>query len=244
MVMRLSAAVQLTDDLTGLPITGSNARVWIEGQKPPIKKNDGRSIFVDLPEGEHILIAEGGIYARTEVPCRVSPGKFESITIRLLPNKLYPVPSDTVRIEGKAAPGALVRIYSADRAKAFKLLSDAEEGSDTIGIYHAAGINIEGKLLKIITSDDKQEYIRIASAENAENSEYFLTEKLSSGYAKIGTVIVPVSECRADDRGEFMLLMKAGAEKEVICEVQGEKGPVQKKTDIGGSSYIKTDLTE
>ena len=40
LVMRLSAAVRLVDDLTGLPVKGSNARVWIDGQKPPIKKDD------------------------------------------------------------------------------------------------------------------------------------------------------------------------------------------------------------
>lgn len=245
MVMRLSVAVQLTDDLTGAPIRGSNARVWIEGQKPPIKKADGRSIFVDLPAGEYVLNAEGGIYSRTAVNCTVEEGRAENITIRLLPNRLYPVSSDAVRIEGRAEPGAVVRIYTADRSRAYKLLSDVEAGVRVIGIYHGEGVNIEGKLLKIIAPGEQGEFIRVISAESGDRSEYQLSAELSAAYPKIGTVIVPVSECIADDNGGIMLLLKSGSgSSEMICEMSGKAGIVQKKIDISGSNYIKVDLTE
>lgn len=245
MVMRLSISVQLTDDLTGAPIKGSGARVWIDGQKPPIKKDDGRNIFVDLPEGDYVLNAEGGFYAHTEVNCRVSSGKAENITLRLLPNKLYPVPSDVVRLEGKAAPGSVVRIYSSDRSSAYKLLSDVKKGDSVIGIYHGAGINIEGKLLKIISPDEKGEYIRILASENSERSEYQLSSGLKAAYPKIGTVIVPVSECEPDTDGEFTLLLKNGSGgSEMICEMQNGKKIKEKKIDISGSNYIKADLTK
>ena len=47
---RVSLAVLLIDDLTGMPVRGSNARAWIEGEKPPIKKNDGwKSFYEALP---------------------------------------------------------------------------------------------------------------------------------------------------------------------------------------------------
>jgi hypothetical protein len=60
-------------------------------------------------------------------------------------------------------------------------------------------------------------------------------------------VIVPVSECTADDNGGIMLLLKSGSgngSPEMICEVSGSNGTVQKKIDISGSNYIKVDLTE
>lgn len=243
MVMRLSVSVLLTDDLTGEPVKGSGARVWIDGQKPPIKKDDGRNIFVDLPEGEYVLNAEGGFYAHTEVHCRVSSGKAENITVRLLPNRLYPVPPDTVRIEGKAVPDTAVRIYSADKASAYKLLSDVKKESSVIGIYHGDGINIEGKLLKIISPAGKGEYIRVLSAENSERSEYLLSDGLKAAYPKIGTVIVPVSECMTDADGDFMLLLRnSSGGSEMICEVQNGKKTTVKSIDISGSNYIKTDL--
>ena len=245
MVMRLSISVLLTDDLTGAPIKGSSARVWIDGQKPPIKKNDGRSIFVDLPEGEYLLHAEGGFYAHTEVRCRVTSDKAENITIRLIPNRLYPLPSDTVRIEGRTVPGSVVRVYSSDRSSAYKLLSDVKKGDSVIGIYHGAGINIEGKLLKIISPDDKTEYIRVLSAENSERSEYLLSGELKASFPKIGTVIVPVSECEPDADGNVTILVKKGSGgSEMICEIQNGKKITEKKINISGSNCIKADLTK
>ena len=244
MVMKLSLTVQLTDDLTGLPVTGSNARVWIEGQKPPIGKADGRSIFVDLPVGEYTLNAEGGFYSHTEVSCRITEDRAECITIRLLPNKQYPLPKDLVKIEGRAEPDTLIRAYSADRNSGYKLLSDTEKGNTVIGIYHGAGININGKLMKIISSDDNSEYIRIMSLENEDRSEYLLSEKLTGVYPKIGTVIVPVSECKTDSAGNFMLLLKNGKSgTQFIFEYKKKKRTIRKTIELSDTNYIKADLT-
>ena len=243
MIMKFSVSVHLIDDLTGLPITGSNARVWIDGQKPPIKKDDGVSIFVDLPDGDYILNAEGGFYARTEYSCSIVEGRYQNITIRLLPNRQYPVPPDIVRIEGKAEPDLTIRVYSSDRNFAYKLLSEAEKGSDVLGIYHNSEENIEGRTLKIISADGKSEYIRIASAKDDDRSEYLLSGKLGSGYPKIGTIIVPVSEHTADDSGNFVIMIKRNSGSEFIMEYQKKKRTVRKEIVISDSNNIKTDLT-
>ena len=245
MVMRLSLSVQLIDDLTGAPVRGSNARVWIEGQKPAIVKPDGRYVFVDVPEGEYTVNAEGGLYSRVGIGCRISADRAENITLRLLPNRQYPVPDDAVCIEGKTAPDTAVRIYSTDKTAAYKLLSDARKGSSVIGIYHAAGLNLEGKLLRIISPKDKGEYIRIMSAKNEERSEYQLSGELGGAFPKIGTVIVPVSECVSDGKGDFMLLLRKGSLSgtELICSVQTDKGETEKKIAVSESNYIKSDLT-
>ncbi|MBQ3842792.1 MAG: carboxypeptidase regulatory-like domain-containing protein [Ruminiclostridium sp.] len=243
-VMRLSVTVQLIDDLTGLTVKGSNARVWIEGQKPPIVKPDGRYIFVNVPPGEYTVNAEGGIYALTAAECKIREGKADNITLRLLPNKNYPVPEDIIRIEGRALPGVPVRFWLADRGTAYKLLSDAAKGSTVIGIYHNAGINIEGRLLKVISPDDKSEYIRITGAGDGERSEYLLGGSLGSDFPKIGTIIVPVSECVPGSDGSFMMLLKGITGGEMICEYQKGKKTVQKKIDISGSGNITIDLTK
>ncbi len=241
MLMRVSATVQLIDDLTGLPVKGSNARVWIEGQRPPIKKNDGIFIFTDLSEGEHTLNAEGGQYAAAQVACTVDAKTCPNITLRLLPNKLYPVPFDAVRIEGRAIPGSVVRICSADRSNSLKLLSDAEKGSSVIGIYINSDINISGKLLKIISDEDKCEYIRVSGIENKERSEYRLEGELAQSHPKMGTSVMQISECRADSNGDFMLMIKNGSSDKMICEFDDpEKNTITQKTiDIGDNKYIR-----
>lgn len=244
LVIRVSLAVLLTDDLTGAPITGSNARVWISGQKPPVKKKDGRSVFVDLPEGEYVLHAEGGMYTPAQMTIRVIKDKTEAVTLRLAPNRLYPVPDGTLRIEGIAEPGAVVRIYTADKNTAYKLLSDVVSGSRVIGIYHPTGITLDGKLLRLLSPDGSGECIRVISAENSERFEYLLESELSAGFPKIGTVIAPVSECTADRSGSFMLLIsRRQGIHTVICEVQTEGRSFRKELSIQDSSCIKADLT-
>lgn len=241
MIMKVSAAVRLIDDLTGQPVRGSNARVWIESQRPPIRKNDGVNIFVDLPEGEYTLIAEGGQYARTEVVCDITAENCSNLTIRLLPNKLYPVPFDAVRIEGKASPDSRVRIWQADKSNSLKLLSDASKGSSVVGIYISSDINISGKLLKIVSADDRAEYIRVSGIADKERSEYKLTGELTADYPKMGTSVIQVWECTADKNGGFMIVTKRGSSDKLICEFEDpdKKTTTQKTVDIGDSKYIK-----
>ena len=64
---RVSLAVLLIDELTGAAITGSNARAWIENEKPPIKKGDGWFVFTDLLPGDYTVLAEGVQYLRQTV---------------------------------------------------------------------------------------------------------------------------------------------------------------------------------
>ena len=192
----------------------------------------------------HTLIAEGGTYARSEVHLKVSAGKAENVTIRLIPNRLYPVPPDMLRIDGKAPAGALIRIYSQDKAAAYKLLSDVKAGCTEIGIYHAPGVNIVGKLLKITAPDGKGEYLRIIAAGDEERSEYLTDGGLTADYPKLGTVIAPVSECAADAEGEFTLFFGGSSGNALICEMTepGSEKPVLKEIPLTGSNYIKTEL--
>ena len=245
LVMRLSLSVHLTDDLTGTPIRGSNARVWIDGQKPPIRKGDGRHIFVDLPAGDYLLHAEGGLYTHTQYVCNVCEDKAASVTIRLTPNPLYPVPPDAVRIEGITSPEAVVRVYTADKLGAYKLLSDIQKGSRVIGIFHPTGITLDGKLLKLLTADGRGECIRVIASENSDRFEYLLEQALTSDFPKIGTVIAPMSECIADSSGRFMLLIpRTQRTNEVICEVQEKAQNTVRQTTLTlpENSYLKADL--
>ena len=244
-VMRMSLNVVLLDDLTGRPVTGSNARAWIENAKPPIKKDDGRFIFTDLPEGEYTVLAEGGTFCRSEVNCVITPDRAEYVTLRLLPNSLYPTPSDCIRIAGVCEPGALVAVYSSDKTAAYKLLSDVKKGAETVGIYHPDTVNIEGKLLRIISKGKGSEFIRIKSISDPENSEYALFGKISGSYPKVGTMLAEASEVKADEKGKFTVLIKSRPAEDagIVCELVGVKGSA-KEFPLEGKSFIKVDMTE
>ena len=242
-VVRLSLVVVLTDDFTGMPIKASNARAWIDGQKPPIKKPDGRSIFLDLPEGEHIVNAEGGFYQLLSVKCKITAKGAQTLNMRLLPNSSYPVPPDAVRFEGKAEPNAKITLYSPDKGAAFKLLSDVKKGDSVIGIYHPGSINIEGKLLKIEDPEGKGEYLTVKELAEGDRSEYTLAEKLKAAYPKVGTIIVPAAQTFADKKGRFMLLVRSSFSggSSVVCEAVGKKKKT-KTFEISDSKYITADM--
>ena len=243
-VRRVSLVVLLIDDLTGKIITGSNARAWIDNEKPPIKKNDGFNVFLNLAEGDHEVKAEGGFYSQTSVNCHVDNEKHTTVTIRLAPNASYPVPTDCIRIEGSAEPGQPVVVYSQDKGAAYKLLSDAGKGKDIIGIYHDDSVNIEGKLLKVIASGGKGEFIRVSSRTDKEKSEYQLSEKLAGDYPKVGTIIVPAFRTTADSSGKFTIILKNSFSKgsQITCETGEGKKAKSKTFSVGDSKYMKLEL--
>ncbi len=206
-VRTVSLVVSAVDDFTDRVITGSNARVWIEGAKPPIRKAEGWHVFVDLPAGEHTVYAEGGFYNRNACICKIEPGSCPNIKIRLTPGRNAPLASDTACIEGTCAPHARIFVRADDRALSYKLLADAKRGESRIGIYHPDGIDIEGKLF-CICSGEEEEFVRVYRASPEGRSEYLLAAPLTQDHAKIGTLIYPLSESCADERGMFFVPLK------------------------------------
>ena len=105
-VRTVSLVVTAVDDFTGLVITGSNVRVWIDGAKPPIKKQDGYHVFMDLLTGEHTVLAEGSFYNRCSFVCRVEDGSYTNLKLRLTPGRNAPLEAGTAVIEGSAPAGS------------------------------------------------------------------------------------------------------------------------------------------
>ncbi|MBE6611253.1 MAG: hypothetical protein E7632_02070 [Ruminococcaceae bacterium] len=228
-VRTVSLVVTLIDDFTGRTITGSNARVWIDGAKPPIKKAEGWNVFVNLPAGEHTIHAEGGFYNKTAFVCRVFDGTYTAIKLRLTPSKNAPLASDAASVEGKTLPGGMVWLRPDDRALSYKLLTDAKAGEQCVGIYHPDGIDIEGKLFCIRSGDD-EEYVRVCRADADGQVGYRLDMPLSRDYPKIGTLVYPVSECCAGERGEFFIPIRSLPDRGTVFICRLADGKVRELT--------------
>ena len=79
------------DKETGRPVTGSNVRVWIEGLKPPVIKEDGYRIFLNVKEADVSIHCESGIYEPQEVELHYEEwDESEVLTIELTPGRAYP----------------------------------------------------------------------------------------------------------------------------------------------------------
>ncbi len=229
---KVSLVVMAIDDFTGKAILGSNIRVFIDGAAPAIKKQDGHHVFVNLAEPVVTVHAVGGQFNPRSVQCRLDAHEetYTFLKLRMIPNRSYPIPPNTTCVEGKAAPGSLIRIICRDAANAYKLLYayKKEKTSDrrTISIFHPDEVDLEGKLLYISGNKGQdQELLRITAVVDKENKLYSLEEGLSSDYKKVGTSLFPVHETTAEESGYFFLPI-ANTYKErclYTCEMLGEK---------------------
>ena len=80
------------DELTGRPVTGSNVRVTIDGEKPPVIKEDGYRVFGNLHGRDTVMVhCESGIYESVEVEVDLKErDPLEVLEIVLSPAEAYP----------------------------------------------------------------------------------------------------------------------------------------------------------
>ena len=224
MLRKVSVAVFLTDDVTGTPVTGSNARAWIPGEKPPIKKNDGWFVFTDLSPGRYSIFAEGGKFQRQSAECDICDIGYQTITIRLRPSRTYPDIPGYLRIEGKAEADAEITVYVQDKQSAFRLLADAEKDSTVIYVFHSENDNLEGGSFRLMASDGGGENVTVLSGDKDNRMMYKLSRPLERDYPRVGSVLVPVASARADDKGRFFLVLRGSSSSaRIICEASGSR---------------------
>ena len=218
---RVSLAVLLIDELTGSAITGSNARAWIENERPPIKKGDGWFIFTDLSPRRYTVLAEGGHYQRLSADCVLDAKERQTLRLCLRPSRTYPVPYGCLSVNGKAEPGAEVTAYVLNRQSAYKLLADAAKGGDTLTVFHTEGADLEGGTFRLISSDGKEENVTVRSkiGENA----YRLLSPLGGDYPRIGSLMVPAVTATADRSGRFFMALKGSSSAKIVCEAKGSR---------------------
>lgn len=222
-----SLVVLVIDDFTGRPVVGSNVKVSIREQKPPVVKGDGYYVFVNLTETSVTLLCESGIYEqRTEQVDLAGGMENEVLIIRLLPNAQYPIPSNTTCISGRTQPGRRLLFWNSD-GKGYKLLYDytcqEKENEHLIDIFNPDNKEMEGKVFFICGQDErKKEYFTIVGKTD---QHYRMDRPLSRDYKKVGTVIMPVYEIYADERGEFFLPVAGNYDQktELICQAEGDK---------------------
>lgn len=205
----VSLVVAAIDDFNNKPIKGNRIRVWIEGEKPPIQKEEGYYVFVNLQRTDFILNIEGGLYHKQEIHVESTKlfqyaGKI--LKVRMIPNRSYPIPQNTTCIEGKAEKNSMILAYSETYAEPYKLLYPYKTGETDIHIFHPEEVDIEGKMMLIKNKDETQvEFFKVEENRDKEKSIYGLATPLDYDYKKIGTVIYPVYTIETDKNGEFYL---------------------------------------
>lgn len=219
-----SLVILVIDDFTGKPVRDSSVRLSIPGQRPPLVKEDGYRVFLDLAETDFNLVCESGIYGRREERVELSgwTGK-EVMVLRIYPNACYPAPSGAVRVSGRTQPGRRLLFWGSGES-GYRLLRDYEcSQNEKIAIYNPENKMLAGKKFFICGREGGQkEYFKIVE----EMDDYYSMQNgLRKGYKKVGSRIVPVCEVCADGDGAFFLLASGGGrgQTELFCRAEGDE---------------------
>lgn len=246
----VSLVVTPIDDFNNKPIGQSKLRVWIEGEKPAIQKQEGYYVFVNLKKKNFVLHLEGDIYCHQEIlldEAKLKEYEQDALKVRMIPNHCYPMSPDTTCIEGKASPDVTIQIYSEEHANPYKLLYTYEKGSKQMSIYHPNDINIEGKTLLIKNKNDTQgEFVQIEGKREEERAVvYNIRYPLDNEYKKIGAILYPVYTIQTDSKGEFYFPI-ANIYTEKTSFIFGiQKEDFRKKViELEAGKVNKVDLTD
>lgn len=204
----VSLVVIAIDDFNNKPICGNKLRVWIEGEKPAIQKQEGYYVFVNLRKKSFVLHVEGEIYHKQEILIderKLKEYEQDILKVRMVPNRCYPLSADTTCVEGKAKPNSIILTYSEEYTNPYKLLYTYEKGSTYISVYHPNDINIEGKTLFMKNKNDTwYDFVQIEGRrEDEEVVMYNIPCPLEHTYKKIGTILYPVYTIPVNVKGEF-----------------------------------------
>lgn len=224
----VSLVVVPVDDFTGKIIKGSNAKVFIEGEKPPIKKNEGYQAFVNLNKPVVTVHVTGPLYVPQKIDVALNKEEgYRLIKIRMTPNRNYAMPEGTVYITGKALPNSRVFIKSENVQNPYKLLYDYNKAADGVKIklFNPTDADLDGIHFSIANkTSKKEERFLILSTIDKNERIYMLSEPLKNDYKKIGTDIVSLHTVVSDGEGAFFLMIGDKMTGNCIAACENAKG--------------------
>ncbi len=205
----VSLAVAVIDDFSGKPLSGSQVRVWIEGERPAVEKDGRYYVFTNMRLNQAVLHLDGPMFHEKQIILkedRLAQHREKPLKVRMIPNRSYPIPRYTTCIQGQAEPGSVVMAYNQDYENPFRLLYAYTSPKDEICIFHPEDADMEGNTFYIQDKEKKnREVFQIAELTDLEKKSYRLEEPLAHAYKKIGTLIYPVHKLKTDSRGEFYM---------------------------------------
>lgn len=251
---KLSLAVQVIDDFTGLPITTGDVRVEAAQMfAPPVRKADGYFLFMNSPESVLDITARSWAYYPAAL--RVELAQLDQLNpvvkLRLTPNRSCRLPLQTTCLDGVAPAGSTVQVFCENDPRPLRLLYDyrckGEGGGYEIRLYDPAQNDLEGRGFVLLRKDDENpEFFTVQSATREEGG-YLLSAPLKLDAKKAGTTILPLMTVQAEENGRFFLPIKPIAVKTCVCRVRwsvsGDKWQ-ERSIELEPGKVTRINLTE
>ncbi len=227
---KVSVAVMVVDDLTGLPIKGSHVQVsCLETTVQPVQKQDGYFLFLDCVAPVLTITAQGWAYHPRTITVKQGdlPPLMPAVKLRLTPNRNYAIPQNTTCLQGTAPMGAHISVYCTNNPKPLRLLYDYKAKAGDMFLYDPSNQNQEGRTFALVAKGDTAPVYVTLSTPLEEEGHYRLEQPLAKAYTKAGTTLYPVSTVEVGVDGNFFLPLPAMAVQTYQCQVLWQVGAQQ-----------------
>lgn len=215
---RALGAIALFDDATDSQIKSADVTIKTDDGEFLFRREDGYYILFDKPrfnEGNILhLKVEGRGYYPKEIEYRIPKVMYpdDVINLRLTANAEHrPIVAAQIE-QGKAEGCKKVLLIPMGNRAALHLRDSAEKGDDLLKIDISSSKRLEGKLIYITDSKDKNfengSYMRVKGA--GSGGSYIMEEKLEKALAIGNTDIYEVSEVECEDDGTYLCMLPAG----------------------------------
>ncbi len=224
---KVSAAVLVIDDFTGLPITAADLIVTAaQVLEKPVRKADGYFLFMDCTVPELEITARAWAYhpATLRVALSSLSPLRPVVKLRLTPNRNYSIPLQTTYLEGQAPPKTAIRVFCENDPKPLRLLYDyspdgPEEGR-LLQIYDPGSSDLEGRQFALLRKgESKPECFFVRDTVEGQEGGCLLSAPLKRECKKAGATVLPVLTAEADESGHYFLPLRILAVKTYVCRI-------------------------
>lgn len=221
MNIKVSLVIIVIDDFNNKILDKNQVKVYIEGERFPIRKEGGYFVFTNLKSYNVKVFVEAPNYNSEQIIVDLRDYDIRNpiLKVRIMPNKLHNLSSKTTCLEGMIKPFEEIYIYLKDILEFIRLLYDYNENDKYISIYNPNNIDLEEKNL-IISDKEKFDFFKIKNLIDLETSKYNIYNSMNHIYKRSDSKICSVYKIKADEKGRFFLAFKEKIKDEAICKIK------------------------
>lgn len=212
--------IEIRDAFTNQPVESNEVKIFVNGQRPLLKKEGKYYIFSKVKEDILEIEVQTSLYERKKCTisfprsikeiCLVSDGILFPFcgtflfSVLLYPNENYILPEGYYRKEISCNPEEEIRVIK-NRDKWF-FLEKEYKGGDVIEMYMSGESGIKGRYFRI-EEKEGMSYEDFIIIEEKEGFCYQMKEALKGRYPK-GSRIYELYHKRADEQGRVEVIVK------------------------------------
>lgn len=210
------------DDFTNQVITENYLEFSIPYEKAPVWK-PGFYVFSDIKQKEIIISIKSKLYQSQECSLTLEPANTIIMKVRMVPGEKYAYSKEGISVQGRGETGKVVRIYSTQFRKSYKLSADYIQNK-RVSIAHPAEIDFTGKILGMKTREEEW-FIQLGTLSEEEN-QYEITflsqQEPNRTLRKMEVNLYPVYETKCREDGTFYLLLPKGEGEKLHAKLNYE----------------------